>query len=133
MKGNPAMRFFREAAPNVFVGTGSLETEHDGLAWTQDYDSCLAAGRPIAIIANVHDRPLPPAGKPMVLWMKARRAELARLVRLTVYVAEDEAEHADLVRTLSATSRKSPYPLAAAGSEAEAIAKAVACLVDAGP
>ncbi|WP_448951181.1 hypothetical protein [Labrys neptuniae] len=122
------MRFFREAAPNIFVGIGRLETEQDGRDWVEDYERCLAAGAPIAIIARVDDRPLPAAGKPMVLWLKARRAELGRLVKLTIYVAPDEAERAELVRSLPGRAKSAPYAMAVAASEAEAIAMARACL-----
>ncbi len=122
------MRFFREAEPDIHVATGALASEQDGQDWTVEYDRLLAIGRPFAVIANVNDRPQPPAGKPMVLWMKARRTELARLVRLTVYVAEDAAERADLTRNLPGRAKSSPYPMAVAASEHEAMSKARASL-----
>lgn len=88
--GEKRMRFFREAQPDIFIATGSLQTESDGADWTKEYDALLARGRPFFVIANVRDRPQPPAGKPMVLWMKARKAKLAELVKLTIYIAEDD-------------------------------------------
>lgn len=122
------MKFFREAEPNIFVATGRLATEDDGRTWTIEYDALLAPGRPIAIIANARDRPQPPAGKPMALWMKARRNELARLVKLVVYVVEDAAARTALERNLPDRAKTSPYPMAVSADEAAAIGKARASL-----
>jgi hypothetical protein len=122
------VKFFRETQPGIFVSSGALRTEQDGEEWTRDYDVLLARGRPFAVIANVNDRPDPSAGKPMVLWMKVRRKELAALVKLTVYVVEDAAARANLEVDLPRRSKSSPYPMAVAATEAEAIAKAQANL-----
>ncbi|ETR79023.1 hypothetical protein X566_07695 [Afipia sp. P52-10] len=122
------MQFFHEIEPDIYIATGKLETEQDGQRWTTEYDALLARGRPLIVIVNAQDQPLPAAGRPMVLWLKARRAELARLVRVTFYVAEDEAERADMERLLPGRSKASPYPMAIAASEAEALQKARARL-----
>ena len=123
------MSYFREIEPGIHLMADlPLATEADGNAWVAEYDALLSANRPVAVIANVRNRPAPPAGKPMVLWTKARRAELARLVRLSVYVAEDPAEYAALEQALPARMKSSPYPMAVAADEAQAIAKARARL-----
>jgi hypothetical protein len=122
------MKFFREIEPDIQIAVGRLETEQDGRDWTAEYDQLLARGRPLAVIAHVEDRPLPPAGKPMVLWMKARKAELGRLVRVTLYIVEDAAERAEMEQNLPGRAKASPYPMAIAASEAEALAKARAAL-----
>ena len=123
------MKFFRQAEPGIFHAIGALETEQDGIDWTTEYDTLLAQGRPFAVIVDVADRPpLPPAGKPMVLWLKARKAELGRLVKLTLYVVENAAERAEMQRSLPGRAKASPYPMALAASKAEAIAMARASL-----
>ena len=81
------MKFFHEAEPGIFIATGCLQTEQDGCDWTVEYSELLAANRPLAVIVNVNDQPEVAAGKPMVLWMKAHKAELGRLIRVTVYIA----------------------------------------------
>jgi hypothetical protein len=116
--------FFREIEPGIFISTGALRTEQDGGNWTREYDGLLARRTPFAVVADVKDRPHPQAGKPMVLWMKAHRKELALRVKLTIFVAEDMAARLDLEEHLPKRSRESPYPIAVAASEAEAIAKA---------
>ncbi|MGN6303185.1 MAG: hypothetical protein ACTHNH_00100 [Mesorhizobium sp.] len=118
------MRYFREIEPDIYTAAGALQTEADGHGWVGEYDTLLARGQPFAVIVDARDRPQPPAGKPMVLWMKARKAELGRLVRLTAYVVEDAAERADLERALPARSKSSPYPMAVAANPAEALTKA---------
>ncbi|WP_244486241.1 hypothetical protein [Bradyrhizobium viridifuturi] len=105
------MKFFREAEPGIFITTGRLQTEQDGCDWTAEYSELLAADRPLAVIVNVNDQPEVAAGKPMVLWMKARKAELGRLIRVTVYIADDDAERAELERTLPDGPRRCPIRL----------------------
>lgn len=122
------MRFFRQAEPDIFIAVGMLETEQDGIDWTVEYDSLLAQDRPFAVIVHVSEPPLPPAGKPMVLWLKARKAELGRLVKTTLYVIEDAADRAQMQRTLPGRAEVSPYPMALAASETEAIEMARASL-----
>lgn len=122
------MKHFREIEPGIYVATGALASEEDGENWVAEYDRLLALDRPFAVIANVNDRPQAAAGKPMVLWLKKRKAELARLVRVTVYVAEDAAARSELERALPARSKASPYPMAVAATEADAVARARASL-----
>ncbi|QOZ38417.1 hypothetical protein [Bradyrhizobium sp. CCBAU 53421] len=123
------MKFFREAEPGIFIATGRLQTEQDGCDWTAEYTALLAADRPLAVIVNVNDQPDVAAGKPMVLWMKARKAELGRLIRVTVYVVDDEAERAELERSLPGRAKALPYPAAIAASEADALFLARASLI----
>ncbi|WP_298380244.1 hypothetical protein [uncultured Bradyrhizobium sp.] len=123
------MKFFREAEPGIFIATGRLQTEQDGCDWTAEYTELLAANRPLAVIVNVNDQPEVAAGKPMVLWMKARKAELGRLVRVTVYIADDDEERAELERTLPGRAKALPYPAAIAASEADALFLARASLI----
>jgi len=118
------MKFFREAEPDIFVATGQLITEQDGQDWVAEYDRLLARDRPMVVIAHAEDRPQPPAGKPMILWMKAHKADLGRLVKQTIYVVVDATERAEMERALPGRSKASPYPMALAASEAEAIAAA---------
>lgn len=118
------MKFFREAEPDIFVATGQLITEQDGQDWVAEYDRLLARDRPLVVIAHAQDRPQPPAGKPMILWMKARKADLRRLVKQTIYVVVDAVERAEMERALPGRAKASPYPMAVAESEAEAIVAA---------
>ena len=122
------MKFFRQAEPGIFVAIGTLATEQDGIDWTGEYEQLLAQDRPFAVIVYVNEPPLPPAGKPMVLWLKARKADLGRLVKVTLYIVEDAAERAQMQRTLPGRAKASPYPMALAASEAEAIGLARASL-----
>jgi hypothetical protein len=69
----------------------------------------------------------------MILWMKARKAELGRLVAATVYVMEDREEREAMERALPGRSKASPYPMMLAVSEEEALQKARAVLSGALP
>ena len=122
------MKFFREAEPGIFVATGRLQTEQDGCDWTAEYTELLAADRPLAVIVNIDDQPEVAAGKPMVLWIKAHKVELARLVRVTVYIVADVAERTELARNLPGRAKASPYPMAVAADETEAMSIARASL-----
>lgn len=115
------LKFFKEAEPDIFIATGQLVSEQDGKEWVAEYDQLLARDRPLVVIAHAEDRPQPPAGKPMILWMKARKADLGRLVKCTIYVVKDETERAEMERLLPGRAKASPYPMAVAASEAGAI------------
>jgi hypothetical protein len=130
-KGGKPVTFLREVEPGIFISTGTLRTEEDGHEWTREYDGLLARGTPFAVIANIKDRPHPAAGKPMVLWMKAHKKELALLVKLSIYVAESRAERLKLEENLPKRSKESLYPMVVAASQSEAIAKARMSLVPA--
>lgn len=127
-EGVYAMKFFREIEPDIHMASGRLETEQDGRDWTGEYDQLLARGRPVAVIAHSDDRPLQPAGKPMVLWMKARKTELGQLVRVMLYIVEDEAERQEMQKSLPGRAKAVPYPMALAADEGEAVEKARATL-----
>lgn len=118
------MKFFRELEPDIHLGAGALETEQDGRDWIAEYDTLLSRERAMVVIVREGDRPQPGAGKPMVLWMKARRAELARLVAATVFIFEDEAERQAMELALPGRSKASPYPMVLATSEEDALEKA---------
>ncbi len=118
------MKFFRELEPDIHLGVGALETEQDGRDWVAEYDALLARGRAMVVIVREGDRPQPGAGKPMVLWMKARKAELGRLVAATVFIFEDEAERQAMELALPGRAKASPYPMVLAISEADALEKA---------
>jgi hypothetical protein len=60
----------------------------------------------------------------VVLWVKARKAELGRVVRATIHIVEDAVERAELERSLPSRSKNSPYPMVVASSTAEAREKA---------
>ncbi len=116
------MEFFREAEPGIYICVArAIVSEEDGERWTREYDAILSEGRPFAVVADVHLRPQPAAGKPMALWLKAKRSVLASLVQLTVYFVEDDAVRGDLERMAIARMNSLPYPLATAASEAEAV------------
>jgi hypothetical protein len=127
------MKYFRELEPDIHLGVGALRTEEDGREWVAEYDRLLERGRLMVVIVRDGDRPLPPAGKPMILWMKARKAELGRLVAATVYVMEDREEREAMERALPGRSKASPYPMMLAVSEEEALQKARAVLSGALP
>jgi hypothetical protein len=128
LRGVKPMKFFREIEPGIFRADRALQTERDGEDWTREYDALLDLGQPFAVIANVVGRPRPPAGKPLVLWMKARKEKLAALVKLSVYIAGDAVERSALEDGLPKRAKASPYPMAVAASEADAISKARASL-----
>ncbi|MDH7796151.1 MULTISPECIES: hypothetical protein [unclassified Beijerinckia] len=115
------MKFFRETEPSIFIATGQLVSEQDGKDWVAEYDQLLARDLPLVVIAHVEDQPQPGAGKPMILWIKARKADLSRLVKRTIYVVEDDTQRAEMQRLLPGRAKASPYPMALAASEAEAI------------
>lgn len=119
------MQFFIEVEADIFMATGRLVTEQDGETWVGEYDRLLARDRPLVVIVPVGDRPEPAAGKPMVLWMKKRKADLGRLVKRTIYVVPDQAERAEMERAMPGRAKASPYPMSVAASDAEAIANAV--------
>lgn len=123
-----AMKFFSEIEADIFMATGRLVTEQDGQAWVAEYDQLLARDRPLVMIVPVGERPQPPAGKPMALWMKAHKADLRRLVKRTIYVVEDKVERAEMERMMPGRAKASPYPMTVAASDAEAIAMAAADL-----
>ncbi|WP_449257111.1 hypothetical protein [Bosea sp. (in: a-proteobacteria)] len=127
------MKFFHEAEPGILVSKGVLTTEQDGRDWVAEYDALLQRERPFAVIVQAGDRPLPPAGKPMILWMKARKAELGRWVRVTIFIIADAAERAGMAASLPGRAKASPYPMALAADEPGAIAQARASLGDAAP
>lgn len=124
------MKFFRKIEPGIFTGTDApLASEDDGAQWTREYDAILGEEQPFAVIVNAAQRPLPPAGKPMALWMKSRKAQLDAWVCATVYVVEDEMQRADFLRSADKRQKTMPYPMAFVATEAEALAAARDALV----
>ncbi|MGX9392140.1 hypothetical protein ACWX0K_22495 [Nitrobacteraceae bacterium UC4446_H13] len=119
------MKFFRQVEPGIYEGTSApLASEDDGTLWTQEYDAILGEEQPFAVIVNAEYRPQPPAGKPMALWMKSRKAQLGAWVCATVYVVEDEVLRADFLRSADKRQKAMPYPMAFVATEAEALAAA---------
>ncbi len=119
------MKFFRRVEPGIYEGTGApLASEDDGTLWTQEYDAILGEEQPFAVIVNAAQRPQPPAGKPMALWMKSRKAQLGAWVCATVYVVEDEVQRADFLRSADKRQQATPYPMAFVATEAEALVAA---------
>ena len=117
----------------LYVGTFNQTTggeiwAYDGAQWTREYDAILGEEQPFAVIVNAAQRPQPPAGKPMALWMKSRKAQLGAWVCATVYIVEDDALRADFERTSDKRQKASPYPMAFVATEAEALAAARAAL-----
>lgn len=124
------MRFFRQIEPGIYAGTDApLASEDDGAQWTREYDAILAEEQPFAVIVNAAQRPQPPAGKPMALWMKSRKAQLGAWVCATVYVVEDEVLRADFLRSADKRQKATPYPMAFVATEAEALVTARDALV----
>jgi hypothetical protein len=120
-----AMKFFRQIEPGIYAGTDSpLASEDDGAQWTREYDAILGEEQPFAVIVNAAQRPQPPAGKPMALWMKSRKAQLGAWVCATVYIVEDEALRADFLRSADKRQKATPYPMAFVATEAEALVAA---------
>jgi len=125
-----AMKFFRQIEPGIYAGTEApLASEADGTQWTQEYDAILGEEQPFAVIVNAAQRPQPPAGKPMALWMKSRKAQLGAWVCATVYIVEDEALRTNFERSSDKRQQAMPYPMMFVASETEAIAAARAALV----
>lgn len=119
------MKFFRQIEPGIYAGTDApLASEDDGTLWTQEYDAILCEEQPFAVIVNAEYRPQPPAGKPMALWMKSRKAQLGAWVCATVYVVEDEMLRADFLRSADKRQKATPYPMAFVATEAEALVAA---------
>lgn len=119
------MKFFRQIEPGIYAGTDApLASEDDGARWTREYDAILGEEQPFAVIVNAAQRPQPPAGKPMALWMKSRKAQLGAWVCATVYVVEDEMLRADFLRSADKRQKATPYPMAFVATEAEALVTA---------
>jgi hypothetical protein len=124
-----AMKFFKSIEPGIYAGTSApLASEDDGAQWTREYDAILGEEQPFAVIVNAAQRPQPPAGKPMALWMKSRKAQLGAWVCATVYIVEDDALRADFERSSDKRQKASPYPMTFVATEAEALAAARAAL-----
>jgi hypothetical protein len=120
-----AMKFFRQVEAGIYEGTDApLASEDDGAQWTREYDAILGEERPFAVIVDAAQRPQPPAGKPMSLWMKSRKAQLGAWVCATVYIVEDEALRADFLRSADKRQKATPYRMVFVASEAEALAAA---------
>lgn len=87
--------FFVGLRPGVYrSGARIMQTEADGQAWTRAYDALLETNDALVVILDAAQRPGPEAGKPLALWLKARREVLAAKVRLAIYVVEDADERA---------------------------------------
>lgn len=124
-----AMKFFTKLEPGIYAGTdATLASEDDGTLWTREYDAILGEEQPFAVIVNAAQRPQPPAGKPMALWMKSRKAQLGAWVCATVYIVEDAALRADFLRSADKRQKATPYPMHFVATEAEALAAARAAL-----
>ncbi len=80
----------------------------------------------LVMILDAAQRPSREAGKPLALWLKARRDVLARKVRLGIYVVEDPVIRADLEATAPKAAKAWPFPRAIAASFAEAEQAALA-------
>ncbi|MBB3475317.1 hypothetical protein [Sphingomonas sp. BK345] len=103
--------FFTAIAPGLHRSTGrALTTAADGEYWTHDYDALLAAGTPLALLLDGAQRPSAEAGRPLALWLKARRDVLATLVRGAVFVVPDPAERGAWQARLDAAGGRSPWP-----------------------
>lgn len=71
--------FFAEVTPGLYRSTGRVPASAaDGEQWVRDYDRLLAADAPIALLLDSAQRPSAEAGRPLALWLKARRERLAR-------------------------------------------------------
>lgn len=81
------------------------------------------------MIFDAAQRPGPKAGKPLALWLKARREVLAVKVGLAVYVVSEAAERRVLEESSARAAKTWPYPTAVAGSLEEAEQRALRALV----
>lgn len=115
------MRFFEEIEPAIIRAAGKLALAIDGEDWAAEFGAFLSRGSPFVVILDAGDRPEPPAGKPMAIWMKAHRSELGRLVRMAIYIVRDPAERLAMAQGLSARARTSPYPMSIAVDERAAL------------
>ncbi|MFC6623891.1 MULTISPECIES: hypothetical protein [Sphingomonadaceae] len=113
--------FFVPLGPGIYrSGTRVMETEDDGNAWTQAYDALIEKHDAVVVILDAAQRPGPEAGKPLALWLKARRETLAAKVKLAIYVVEDAAERKFMEERSNRASIAFPYPTAFVGSFADA-------------
>lgn len=117
--------FFIPLGAGVYrSGTRVMQTEADGQAWTRAYDDLLEKNDALVVILDASQRPGVEAGKPLALWLKARRTELANKVKLALYVVADAAERAAMEERSARSAKAFPYPTAFVSSfeEAEQIA-----------
>ncbi len=105
-----------------------MRSERDAHAWTRAYDHLLEKNDQLVLILDATQRPGPEAGKPLALWLKARREMLATKVRLAVYVVTDPGERVEMERRSARAAKAWPYPTAFAGSFEEAERRAVEAL-----
>ncbi|MDD3674798.1 MAG: hypothetical protein WCY92_11205 [Novosphingobium sp.] len=127
-------QFFVALKPGIYrSGSRMMETQADGEAWTRAYDDLLEKNAALVIILDAAQRPGPEAGKPLALWLKARRDVLAAKVRLALYVVTDAAERAAMEERSTRTAKAFPYPTAFVGSFADAEEIAADTLDNSGP
>jgi len=113
--------FFTPLAPGIYrSGSRLMQTREDGEAWTRAYDALLEQNDALIVILDAAQRPGPEAGKPLALWLKARREALAAKVKLAIYVVEDAAERAVMEERSARSAKAWPYPTAFIGSFPEA-------------
>lgn len=114
-------QFFVALEPGIYrSGSRIMETAADGEEWTRAYDDLLEQNDALVVILDAAQRPGPEAGKPLAIWLKARRDTLAAKVRLALYVVEDAAERATMEERSTRTAKAFPYPTAFVGSFSEA-------------
>lgn len=121
--------FFIPLRPGIYrSGSRVMQSATDGEAWTRAYDDLLEKNDVVVVIPDAAQRPGPEAGKPLALWLKARREVLAAKVRLAAYVVADPAERAAMEERGARTAKAFPYPTAFVGSFEEAERLAVTAL-----
>ncbi len=122
--------FFVSLRPGIYCsGTRAMQSEADGEAWTRAYDDLLEKNEAIVVILDAAQRPGPRAGKPLALWLKARRDVLAAKVRLAIYVVSEVAERIVMEENSARAAKSWPYPTALVGSFEEAEQRAMQALV----
>lgn len=117
--------FFLALGPGIYrSGSRVVQTQADGEAWVRAYDDLLEKNDALVMILDAAQRPGPEAGKPLALWLKARRDVLATKVKLALYVVTDQAERAAMEDRSVKAAKAFPYPTAFVGSfdEAERLA-----------
>ncbi|EQA99801.1 hypothetical protein L288_19135 [Sphingobium quisquiliarum P25] len=104
--------FFLGLRPGIYrSGSRVMQTQADGEAWARAYDDLLDKNDAIVMILDAAQRPGPEAGKPLALWLKARREVLAAKVKLALYVVTDAAERTAMEERRAAQT-ESAWPIA---------------------